>query len=97
MFQFIALIITLAAVVFGFSTSRRFVRDRLRYVDAVRKPHIPFVVGFIAALIAVPVAMFLPLVGLGTALALGMGVGFGVAAGNRDVRRAEAGSLIVRG
>ena len=38
----IGLIVTAAAIVGGFIVSRDFVRRRLRYVDAVKKPAAPF-------------------------------------------------------
>ncbi|MEP6834851.1 MAG: hypothetical protein ABJB74_15765 [Gemmatimonas sp.] len=65
---------------------RKFVRNRLRYVDAVQKGFVPFVAGGVALIVAMPVMAFLPLVGLGTALTVGLAVGSGVAAGVRDIR-----------
>ena len=38
MFGLITLAISLAASWFGYSTARRFVRERLRYVDAAQSP-----------------------------------------------------------
>ncbi len=66
--------------------TRRFVRNRLRYVDAVQKGSAPYLAGgavFLASLVIVAV---LPLVGLGTALTVALAVGSGVAAGARDIR-----------
>ncbi len=97
MFEFISLLLTLGVVYFGYSTARRFVRDRLRFVEGARKPHIPFVVAFAILAVAIPLAWLLPFVGVGSALALGVGVGVGVAAGGRDLRREDAGAMIVRG
>ncbi len=75
----------------GYGTARRFVRDRLRYVDAAHKPSIPLIVGVAAFLLALPVLnviSILPLVHLGggAAIALGLSVGMGVKAGTRDIR-----------
>jgi hypothetical protein len=49
------------------SATRRFVRDRLRYVDAVRKGLAPWLAGGAALLVAAPVMAVLPIVGAGTA------------------------------
>lgn len=75
----------------GYGTARRFVRDRLRFVDAAHKPAVPIAVGAVAFLIAVPVVnvvSILPLVylGPGAAVALGASIGLGVRAGAKDVR-----------
>ena len=97
MFQFISLLLTVAVVYYGYTTARKFVRDRLRFVEGARKPHIPFVVAFAILAVTIPIAWILPLVSVGSALALGIGVGAGVAAGGRDLRREDSGHLIVRG
>jgi hypothetical protein len=76
----IGLIVTAAALVGGFVVARDFVRRRLRYVDAVRKPSAPLNAGIAAAAVALPVAL-LPVVTIGTAVALGVGVAGGVASG----------------
>ncbi len=97
MFAIISLLLTLTVVYYGYTTARRFVRDRLRFVEGARKPHIPFVVTFAVLAVAVPIAALLPFITVGSALALGVGVGAGVAAGGRDLRREDAGAMIVRG
>ncbi len=66
--------------------ARRFVRDRLRYVDAAQKGIAPFIAGGVAMLVMAPVAAFLPLIGIGTVVVAGLAVGSGVAAGARDIR-----------
>jgi len=78
------LIVGIAALAGGFFGARRFVRRRLRYVDALHRPAIPLVAGAAAALIALPVAA-LPIITVGTALAFGVGVGSGVASGRKDL------------
>ena len=70
----------------GFALSRRFVENRLRYVDAVQRPYAPFVAGAVAALVMMPLAG-LPLITFGTAASLGLGVFAGVASGAREIRR----------
>lgn len=93
MLGLIGLALTAAAVIIGYMNSRRIVRTRLRYVDAVQRWTAPLVAGIGAALIATPVAWLLPLVGGGTALLFGIAVGTGVAHGARDVKRGTAGLL----
>jgi hypothetical protein len=71
-------------------TTRRFVRNRLRYVDAVQKGLAPWAAGGAAFLIGAVLVPFLPVVGIGTALTAGMAVGTGVAAGARDIKRGSS-------
>jgi hypothetical protein len=76
----IGLLVTAAALIGGFVVSRDFVRRRLRFVEAVKKPSAPLIAGAAAAVVALPVAL-LPIVTVGTAVALGVGVASGVASG----------------
>jgi hypothetical protein len=78
----------LAIVLHG--TTRRFVRNRLRYVDAVQKGLAPWAAGGAAFLIGAVLVPLLPVVGIGTALTAGMAVGTGVAAGARDIKRGNS-------
>jgi hypothetical protein len=78
----VGLIIAAAALVGGFVVTRDFVRRRLRYVDAVKRPSAPLIAGAAAAAVALPIA-FLPVVTVGTAVALGVGVASGVAIGRK--------------
>ena len=78
----LGLIVAAAALVGGFVISRDFVRRRLRYVDAVKRPSAPLIAGAAAAAVALPVAI-LPVVTVGTAVALGVGVASGVASGRK--------------
>ena len=80
------LAVTGAALVGGFVLSRNFVRRRLRYVDAIQKPVVPWLAGAAAAAVALPVAA-LPIVTVGTAVAFGVGVGRGVASGRAESSR----------
>ena len=88
LFGLIGLALSFVAALVGYSQARAFVRDRLRYVDAAQSWFAPFVASAGALLIAIPVVAFLPIVGAGTALAFGLSVGFGVANGQKDIRRA---------
>ena len=71
---------------FAYVQTKAFVTRRLRYVEAVQSVFAPIVAGAVAAIIALPLMAFIPLVGAGTALSLGLAVGFGVAAGAREVK-----------
>lgn len=86
-----AIAMVLATVLHG--GARKFVRDRLRYVDAVQKGFVPFIAGG-AALVAVIPFTVMPVigmfVGIGTALTAGLAVGSGVAAGVRDIKSGAA-------
>lgn len=68
-------------------STRRFVRNRLRYVDAVQKSLAPWLAGGVAFGVGALVVPLLPIVGLGTALTAGLAVGSGVAAGAKDIRQ----------
>jgi hypothetical protein len=86
-FQFLGFAATAAAAVFGYLTARRFVQNRLRYVDAVHTIKAPIIAGVVAGLVAAPVVWLLPLVGGGTAILFGASVALGVANGSREVRK----------
>lgn len=92
MFTLITLAAATAATVFGYIQSRRFVRNRLRFVDKVHGSAVPALAGAAAMAVALPVTAVLPLVGFGTALLFGIGVGSGVAAGRNDIRHNRIGS-----
>jgi hypothetical protein len=82
----IGLLIAIAAAGGGFVAARRFVKRRLRFVDALHKPAAPVIAGLGAAALAAPIAL-LPVVTLGTAIAFGVGVAGGVATGRRSGER----------
>lgn len=78
----IGLLVAVAALGGGFMFTRRFVRRRLRFVDAVQNPAAPVVAGLVAAAVAWPVTL-LPVITWGAAVAFGLGVGTGVASGRK--------------
>jgi len=87
MIALIVMLVAGAATFFGFRETRRFVRRRLRYIDAVHSLRAPFIAGAAATLLAGPIVLALPLVGAGTAILFGVGVGTGFAAGAKDIHR----------
>lgn len=86
MFDLLAFAATVAAGAFGYITARKFVRDRLKFVDAAQTLRAPIIAGVAAWAIAVPLTWLLPLVGMGTALLFGVSVALGVRAGAKDIR-----------
>lgn len=90
MFEFLGsmlwIIITGIASIGGFVIMKRFVRERLRFVDGVRKPGIPLMAGIAASVVALPLTIF-PVVNILTAFLFGIGVGTGVAAGRRELKK----------
>jgi len=93
MWGLLTLAATFAVSWISYGTARRFVRERLRYVEAALKPTAAIVAGIVALVVAWPVIGLLhiipllgSLVGGGTALVFGLSVGLGVNAGAKDVR-----------
>jgi hypothetical protein len=84
----IAMLIAFGGSYFAHIQARKFVRSRLRFVDAAHKRRTPFIAGLVAGLLVLPIGWLFPLISLGTAIAIGIGVGTGVAAGSREVRLA---------
>lgn len=80
------IIASIVAVVLHGST-RRFVRTRLRYVDAIQKTFAPWAAGAVAFGVGILAVSLLPIVGLGTAITAGLAVGSGVATGAKDIRQ----------
>lgn len=80
-----------AVAVAGYAKTREFVRDRLRFVDAVHRSSAPFVAGGLAAIAAAPLVWVLPVVGGGSAVLFGAAVGWGVVKGRRDIGRLPPG------
>ncbi len=83
----VATVVLTAAVVAAFAVSRRFVRERLRFVNAVQRRSAPLVAGAGAFAVGSLIALVLPFVGMLSALGLAAAVGLGVSAGAKDIRR----------
>lgn len=81
--------VTVAAGIVSYRLANRFVRHRLRFVDAVRSPLAPPLAGLAAFLIAWPVAVLLPLVPAVAAAIFGIGTALGTSSAVRALRRGE--------
>lgn len=81
------LLLTVAAGVAGYVLASNFVRNRLRFVDAIHSPWVPLSAGILAFVLAWPLAL-LPLLTAAPAVLFGIGIGLGTATGARTVRRA---------
>lgn len=92
MLEILGLAASGVATFFGYTQSRAFVRNRLRFVDAVQRGGAPVLAGAAAFAVALPVVGILPLVGAGTAALFGGAVGVGVAHGRGDIRYRRVGS-----
>ena len=79
-------LITAAVAILLHGSTRRFVRNRLRYVDAVQKVIAPWAAGGAVFLAGSILAVLTP-IGMGLALTAGLAVGMGVAAGARDIKQ----------
>ena len=86
MLDLIAFAATIAATAFGYITARRFVRERLKFVDAAQTWRAPLIAGLVAWAVALPAVWLLPLVGPPTALLFGLSVALGTRAGAKDIR-----------
>jgi hypothetical protein len=84
-FTLLSIGISLAVTTFGFAVARKYVRDRLKYVDGVHTMKAPIIAGLAAWAVFMPFTI-LPLLGLGTAIVFGLSVGLGVRAGAKDIR-----------
>jgi hypothetical protein len=82
------LLLTVSAGLAGYHMARNFVRNRLRFVDAIHSGWAPLVAGVLAFAFAWPLAL-LPLVSVAPAIVFGIGAGFGTASGARIVRRGD--------
>lgn len=89
LFSLIGLVVTAAGGIFAFGLAREYVRNRLRYVDAVRHPLAPWVTWFVATIILIPVVAILPLVGAGTAVLVGGAAGLGTSSGVKALKRGD--------
>lgn len=85
----IPLAITVSAGLGAFLFSRSFVRQRLRFVDAVRSPFAPLLAGAAGFIVMLPLAA-LPWISLMTAAVVGIAAGAGTSSGVKSIGRWEA-------
>lgn len=85
MFMLVSIGVSLAVTTFGYMAARKWVRDRLKYVDAVHTMRAPIIAGIIGWAILMPFTL-LPFIGVGTAIVFGLSVGLGVRAGSKDIQ-----------
>ena len=81
----IELLLAGGAAYAGYRNTKKFVIRKLRFVPKASKKAAPWVAGAGAALIAIPLAAALPLIGGLTAAAFGAGVFGGVKAGDKEI------------
>lgn len=95
MFELIGFVGTVAvagtASVWSYMKTRRFVRERLKFVDAAQKKSAAVIAGVGTGLLVTPLSV-LPLVDVGTAVVMGIAVGVGVSKGRKDIQRYLSGS-----
>lgn len=77
---------TLVAGIAAFTLAREFVRNKLRFVDAVKHPATPWLAGAAVLLVGLPIAGLLPLITAGTAIVAGLATGFGTASGVKALK-----------
>jgi hypothetical protein len=82
------LLLAVAAGFTGYLIARSFVRNRLRFVDAIHSGWAPLVAGAVAFAFAWPLAL-LPLVSVAPAVMFGVGAGRGSACGSRIFKRGD--------
>lgn len=85
----IQLLLTVVAGLTGYLIARNFVRNRLRYVDAIHSRWAPLAAGTLAFVLASPLAL-LPLLSAVPAVVFGIGIALGTASGAKFVRRGDA-------
>lgn len=85
----LSLAISAAAGLFMFGLAREFVRNKLRFVDAVKSPIAPWIAGFGVLMVMSPIAALLPLVTGFTAAIAGLATGLGTASGVKALKRGE--------
>ena len=87
MITIVVFLVSFVLATLAYNAVRRFVRQRLRFVDAAHRKLAPWIAGVGTAVVTAPVVALVPVVGTGFALSLGLAVGLGVHAGSRDVQR----------
>jgi hypothetical protein len=86
MIEFMFLAAAGAGMGISYFKIRDFVRDRLRFVDAVQRKSTPWIAGVAAAFAAAVLVPFLPVLGGGTAIVFGIVTGRAVRSGQKQVK-----------
>ncbi len=82
------LILALGLGGYGYFRTRKFVRERLRFVEAVQSPTAPVVAGVATGLAAGFAVFLIPFVGgLTIPILAGLGIGVGVSHGAKDSKK----------
>ncbi len=89
LFSLVGLVVTVAGTIFAFGLAREYVRNRLRFVDAVRHPLAPWITWIAATVILLPIVWILPLIGPTTAVLIGAGAGLGTSSGIKALKRGD--------
>ena len=76
MWDLLQVAVIIGAGALGYLAARRFVRGRLRFVDAVYAPSAPFLAAIVAAAVAWPFSL-LPIITMTAAAVFAIGVGMG--------------------
>lgn len=84
--SFLAFVVTAVVGIGAFGIAREFVRQRLRFVDAVRHPLAPWIAGAGVLLVAQPITWLLPLIGGTTAVVAGVAAGLGTSSGVKALK-----------
>lgn len=91
MFEFwYTLIFVVVGGIFMFGAARNFVRRKLRFVDGVFNPLVPWAAGAAAALAGAVLAGILPFIGAGAGVTVGIITGFGVASGVKAIKAGDS-------
>ena len=84
----IELLLALGVSGYGYFKTRRFVRERLRFVDAVQRPATPIAAGVATGLATGVVVFLVPFIGgLTIPVLTGIGIGVGISHGAKDSKR----------
>ena len=89
LFSLIGFVVTVGAGIFAFGVAREFVRKRLRFVDGVRNPLVPWGIWLGATILLWPIVMILPLLHASTAILVGGATALGTSSGVKALKRGE--------
>ncbi len=84
----IELLLAVGVSGYGYFKTRRFVREKLRFVDAVQRPATPIAAGLATGLATGVLVFLVPFIGgLTIPVLTGIGIGVGVSHGAKDSKR----------